>query len=132
MRGVPFSAPHPKARPACLRVVHLETEAVLREDLAHDGEAEAAAIALGAEKRSEEAPARLVGEAGTGVGDLEGDVPALRSDRERFSAFHGAMLRRGIYLPPSQFEAWFLSIAHGDEEVRQTVAAAREAMLQLV
>jgi glutamate-1-semialdehyde 2,1-aminomutase len=57
---------------------------------------------------------------------------ALRSDRDRFAAFHAAMLRRGIYLPPSQFEAWFLSLAHSDEDLRLTLAAARESMLQLV
>ena len=37
------------------------------------------------------------------------------------------MLEAGVYLPPSQFEAAFLSAAHTDEDVRQTVAAAREA-----
>jgi glutamate-1-semialdehyde 2,1-aminomutase len=37
------------------------------------------------------------------------------------------MLERGVYVPPSQFEAWFLSTAHGDAEVEHTLAAAREA-----
>jgi glutamate-1-semialdehyde 2,1-aminomutase len=53
------------------------------------------------------------------------------ADTERFAAFHRAMLERGVYLPPSQFEAWFLSSAHGDAEIDRTVAAAREAFAAL-
>jgi glutamate-1-semialdehyde 2,1-aminomutase len=37
------------------------------------------------------------------------------------------MLARGVYLPPSQFEAWFLSAAHTERDVDRTVRAAREA-----
>jgi glutamate-1-semialdehyde 2,1-aminomutase len=37
------------------------------------------------------------------------------------------MLDQGILLPPSQFEAWFLSAAHGDAELEATVDAARRA-----
>jgi glutamate-1-semialdehyde 2,1-aminomutase len=37
------------------------------------------------------------------------------------------MLGRGVYLPPSQFEAWFVSLAHTDEDIRRTVEAARGA-----
>jgi glutamate-1-semialdehyde 2,1-aminomutase len=49
------------------------------------------------------------------------------SDTERFGRFFRAMLERGIYLAPSQFEAAFLSAAHTDEDIARTVAAAREA-----
>jgi len=52
---------------------------------------------------------------------------ASKSDTEAFGRFHRAMLEAGVYLPPSQYEAAFLSAAHTDEDVRQTVAAAREA-----
>ena len=52
---------------------------------------------------------------------------AKRSDTARFGRFFRAMLERGIYLAPSQFEAAFLSAAHTDDDVSQTVAAAREA-----
>jgi len=38
------------------------------------------------------------------------------------------MLTRGIYPPPSQFEAWFLSAAHSDRAVKKTIAAAKGAM----
>jgi glutamate-1-semialdehyde 2,1-aminomutase len=52
---------------------------------------------------------------------------AKRSDTQRFGRFFRAMLQRGIYLAPSQFEAGFLSAAHTDEDIRTTVEAAREA-----
>ncbi|HLK49696.1 MAG TPA: glutamate-1-semialdehyde 2,1-aminomutase [Bryobacteraceae bacterium] len=52
---------------------------------------------------------------------------AKLSDTARFGRYFRAMLDRGIYLPPSQFEAAFLSAAHSDEDIRKTVAAAREA-----
>ncbi|MBK8480820.1 MAG: glutamate-1-semialdehyde 2,1-aminomutase [Proteobacteria bacterium] len=52
---------------------------------------------------------------------------AQRSDVTRFSAFHRAMRARGVLLPPSQFEAAFVSAAHRDEDLRLTLEAAREA-----
>jgi glutamate-1-semialdehyde 2,1-aminomutase len=52
---------------------------------------------------------------------------AAKCDTVRFGQFHRAMLNAGVYLPPSQFEAAFLSAAHTDEDVAETVAAAREA-----
>jgi glutamate-1-semialdehyde 2,1-aminomutase len=51
----------------------------------------------------------------------------LHADTDRFAAFHRAMLERGVYLPPSQFEAWFLSSAHSDAEIDATITAARDA-----
>jgi glutamate-1-semialdehyde 2,1-aminomutase len=52
---------------------------------------------------------------------------ARQCDTKRFARFHAAMLDAGIYLPPSQFEAAFISLAHGPAEVEKTVAAARSA-----
>jgi glutamate-1-semialdehyde 2,1-aminomutase len=52
---------------------------------------------------------------------------AKRSDTARFGRFFRAMLDSGIYLAPSQFEAAFVSAAHSEEDVRKTVAAAKEA-----
>ena len=52
---------------------------------------------------------------------------ALGSDRAAYVRFFGAMLDRGNLLPPSPFEAWFVSLAHGADEVEATLAAAREA-----
>ena len=52
---------------------------------------------------------------------------ALASDRAAFARFFGAMLDRGILLPPSQFEAWFISMAHGPVELAATLDAAQAA-----
>jgi glutamate-1-semialdehyde 2,1-aminomutase len=51
---------------------------------------------------------------------------ASASDTERFGALFRHMLERDVYLPPSQFEAWFVSLEHGDAEIDRTVEAARE------
>jgi glutamate-1-semialdehyde 2,1-aminomutase len=50
---------------------------------------------------------------------------AMASDRAAFGRFFGAMLDAGVLLPPSQFEAWFVSMAHDDEVVDRTIDAAR-------
>jgi glutamate-1-semialdehyde 2,1-aminomutase len=52
---------------------------------------------------------------------------ALASDREAYARFFGSMLDRGILLPPSQFESWFPSTAHGPVEIEATIEAARTA-----
>ena len=52
---------------------------------------------------------------------------AAKSDTAAFGRFHRAMLDRGVWLPPSQFEAAFLGTAHGETEVQDTIQAAREA-----
>ena len=52
---------------------------------------------------------------------------ASKSDTQAFGAFHRAMLDRGIYLPPSQFEALFVSAAHTDGDIARTVEAAGHA-----
>jgi glutamate-1-semialdehyde 2,1-aminomutase len=52
---------------------------------------------------------------------------ALASDRRRYARFFAAMLGAGILLPPSPFEAWFVSLAHGPREVARTIRAARRA-----
>ena len=53
---------------------------------------------------------------------------ALQSDTKAYAAFFQGMLKRGVYPPPSQFEAWFLSAAHTDADVARTIRAARDAM----
>ena len=52
---------------------------------------------------------------------------AADSDRDAFGRFFRAMLGAGVLLPPSPFEAWFLSLAHGDAEIARIVEAARGA-----
>jgi glutamate-1-semialdehyde 2,1-aminomutase len=56
---------------------------------------------------------------------------AFGSDRRAFAAFFGSMLDAGVLLPPSPFEAWFVSLAHGDAEIEATIGAARRAFERL-
>ncbi len=52
---------------------------------------------------------------------------ASKSDAKAFARFFRGMLDNGVYLPPSQFEAAFLSAAHTEEDVQKTIAAAKQA-----
>ncbi len=52
---------------------------------------------------------------------------AAKSDTKAFARFFRAMLENGIYLPPSQFEAAFLSAAHSGKDIQQTITAAKQA-----
>jgi glutamate-1-semialdehyde 2,1-aminomutase len=52
---------------------------------------------------------------------------ARKCDTRRFGRFFHAMLERGVYLPPSQFEAAFVSVAHSEDDIALTLDAAREA-----
>lgn len=56
---------------------------------------------------------------------------AMKSDRERFKKYFHGMLREGIYLAPSQFEAGFISTAHGAADIEKTVRAAAQVMKTL-
>ena len=53
---------------------------------------------------------------------------AAQSDTKRFARWHAGLLERGIYWPPSQFEAAFLSLAHTDADIDATVDAAAGAL----
>jgi glutamate-1-semialdehyde 2,1-aminomutase len=56
---------------------------------------------------------------------------AMKSDRARFAKYFHAMLKRGVYLAPSQFEAGFISTAHTTEDIEGTVNAASESFREL-
>jgi glutamate-1-semialdehyde 2,1-aminomutase len=56
---------------------------------------------------------------------------ATASDTDRFARYFQAMLQGGVFLPPSAFEAIFVSASHGDAEIQQTLSAARAAMAEL-
>jgi glutamate-1-semialdehyde 2,1-aminomutase len=56
---------------------------------------------------------------------------AMKSDRERFKKYFHGMLEQGIYLAPSQFEAGFISTAHTNEDIDQTVRVAAKVMRKL-
>jgi glutamate-1-semialdehyde 2,1-aminomutase len=59
------------------------------------------------------------------VTDMES---AGKSDRQSFAKFFHAMVEEGVYPPPSQFEAWFPSLAHTDADIEATLAAARRSL----
>jgi glutamate-1-semialdehyde 2,1-aminomutase len=66
-------------------------------------------------------------------GQPVGDYTAARaSDTRRYAAFFHSMLDQGVSAPPSAFETWFLSAAHGDVEIARTLAAAEEALGAIV
>lgn len=65
------------------------------------------------------------------AGPVHNYEDAKKSDLGKFSRFHRGMLERGVYLAPSQFEAGFTSLAHSDEDLDRTLAAAREVMASL-
>jgi glutamate-1-semialdehyde 2,1-aminomutase len=64
-----------------------------------------------------------------------GPVTDLRSaktaDTSAYATFFHAMLRRGVYLPPAQFEAAFLSLAHTDQDIERTLEMAQQALAEL-
>ena len=60
-------------------------------------------------------------------GPIRNYAEAGGADRGAFARFHQAMLARGVFLPPSQFEAWFLSTAHRPVDIEATRIAARES-----
>jgi len=54
---------------------------------------------------------------------------AKRADTERYARFFRAMLDRGVYLPPAQFEAMFVSLTHQQRDLEETIAAARDGFV---
>ncbi|MFO1518169.1 MAG: glutamate-1-semialdehyde 2,1-aminomutase [bacterium] len=56
---------------------------------------------------------------------------AMASDTGRFNRFFHGMLKRGVYLPPSAYEAWFVSAAHGEKEIQKTLRAAGQTFKEI-
>jgi glutamate-1-semialdehyde 2,1-aminomutase len=65
------------------------------------------------------------------AGAVRDYAAAAACDLEAYGRWCRALLARGVYPPPSQFEAWFPSLAHGDAELEQTITAARAAFTEL-
>ena len=61
-------------------------------------------------------------------GPMRDFASVKRSDTKRYALFFHAMRERGIFLPPAQFEAWFLSTAHGEKEIRKTARMVEESL----
>lgn len=53
---------------------------------------------------------------------------AIRCDTDRFATFFGALVDEGVWIPPSQFEAWFVSLAHTRAELDETIGAVGRAL----
>jgi glutamate-1-semialdehyde 2,1-aminomutase len=113
---------NPLATAAGLAVTHrLRDEAVYEELERRAARLEAGLRAHGVFQR--------VGAMGTlfmGSEPVTNFAQASESDTARYGAYFRHMLERGIYVPPSQFEAMFVSLAHGDEEIDRTVEAAAD------
>ncbi len=62
---------------------------------------------------------------------IRGYADVRTADTERYARFFNGMLARGVYLAPSQFEAAFVSLAHTEEHIDATIAAAGEALAEL-
>jgi glutamate-1-semialdehyde 2,1-aminomutase len=62
------------------------------------------------------------------AGPMEDFASVKRSDTKRYAVFFHAMRERGVFLPPAQFEAWFLSTAHTEVDLRRTARAAGESL----
>jgi glutamate-1-semialdehyde 2,1-aminomutase len=88
--------------------------------------AEAAAIDLAVEHEG-----GMFGFVFTADGPVRSFSQGANADTGRFKAFFHGMLRAGVYLAPSAFEAGFVSAAHGDEEISRTLDAARKVFATL-
>lgn len=66
-----------------------------------------------------------------GVEQVDDYETATRSDPKLFARFFQGMIARGFYLPPSQFETCFISLVHGEAEIQETIAAAKEVLKSL-
>jgi glutamate-1-semialdehyde 2,1-aminomutase len=64
-------------------------------------------------------------------GPVENFSDAKKSDTKRFAKYFHEMLDRGIFIPPSQYEAWFVSTAHGEEDFHHTIHAHDQALKAL-
>lgn len=60
------------------------------------------------------------------------DLSQVKKSRtDLYRIFFHAMMNRGVYLPPSPYEAWFVSLAHGENEIAKTLRAAKDSFLQV-
>ena len=61
-------------------------------------------------------------------GPVQNYETALESDKGAFNMFFSNMMERGVYLAPSAFEAWFISVAHSEDDLQFTLKAATESL----
>ncbi len=126
---------NPLAMTAGLTTLRRLRDASIYERLEHAGARLSAGLAEAASEAGVETTSNRVGSMWT---TFFTDQPvsdwttAARSNRETYGKFFHAMLREGVYLAPSQFEAGFISIMHTDELIDRTIEAARRALRALV
>ena len=125
---------NPLATAAGLAVLTLAAEPGVYERL----EANALRLSQGLERLAREAGIPFTASALGGLfgfffhaGPVRSYADAQKADARAFKSFFHAMLERGVYLAPSPFEAGFLTCAHGDSELDQTLEAARHAFAQV-
>ena len=123
---------NPVAMAAGLRTLELIDEPGFFESLSEktarlaDGlaaEAAAAGVAVSVEQEG-----GMFGLVFTGDGPVRSYAQVAAADVERFRKFFHGMLAEGVYLAPSAFEAGFVSAAHSDDDIDQTIAAARKVL----
>src|SRR5581483_5082205 len=59
------------------------------------------------------------------------EASARRSDTDRYARFLHRLLEQGVYAPPSQFEAWFVSLAHTDADIDAALTAVARAVVEI-
>ncbi len=116
----------------------LATLGLLDDDAYERLDAVAAALAAGLRTAAADAGVPVHVSRTTGLltlffhdGPVSDYAGARATDGERYAVFCRAMLDRGVYLPASQFEAWFPSLAHTDAQVERTLAAAADCLREV-
>jgi len=112
---------------------HLSAHPEIYEKLENLGAALEKAVRAAIAQRSYPLSMNRVGSMATlffHPGPVDSWDEASACDRKRFAAYHRAMLRRGYYMPPSQFEAFFLSAAHDAEIIERTAEAMSESLAE--
>ena len=66
-----------------------------------------------------------------GVNTSMTSATATQSDTKVFARYFQGMIERGVYFPPSQFETAFISLAHGEAEIQETIAAAKDVLRKM-
>jgi len=65
------------------------------------------------------------------AGPIKSWSDAAACDKDKFAKFHAGLLAEGVYWPPAQFEAAFISGAHSDDDIQKTVQAATKSLKAL-
>jgi glutamate-1-semialdehyde 2,1-aminomutase len=125
---------NPVAMSAGLATLELLEDDGFYENLEKKSEHLAKGLSEAAESAGVEVTLNRIGSIGCGFfnsGAVVDFASALRSDTLAYAVFFQEMLKRGIYLAPSQFEAFFIGTAHKQEDLDRTIQAATEALHQV-